>query len=295
METSDITLIRVLTECGSISSAVDVLCLSQPTISRKLARLESRIGTRLFDRSSTGLTPTPIAKHIVSSSTTIENQLKRIDRYVEQLIHYDTGAVRLGVGPIIEQVLLPQVLPEFVAQTGAVQLSILTENADRLIHYLYESKLDVIAGPFDRTAYPDLTAYPLITDDLIAVARAGHPLFRRKGGSHDDIFDYPLASPAPQGLIQSSARFTGHSKQVLCENYPLLLSLTLNSDAILRGPRVLFIEELDSGGLKLVESESTLLWRSVCLVKPESADTPLVKLMIHLLQDACRAYPSPKT
>lgn len=52
---------------------------------------------------------------------------------------YETGAVRLGVGPIIEQVLLPRVLPEFVAQTGAVQLSILTEHADRLIQYLFQS------------------------------------------------------------------------------------------------------------------------------------------------------------
>ena len=41
--------------------------------------------------------------------------------------------LRIGVGPIIEQVLLPQTLVELRKQTGNVRFSVLTEHADVLM------------------------------------------------------------------------------------------------------------------------------------------------------------------
>jgi len=44
-------------EAGSIQKAAGTLHVSQPTLSRRLQRLEDILGTALFERSPTGLVP----------------------------------------------------------------------------------------------------------------------------------------------------------------------------------------------------------------------------------------------
>ena len=288
LDTSDITLIRTVATLGSITRASEALFMSQPTLSKKLARLESRLNARLFHRSPTGLIPTEVADFIVGSAPPIEAQLKRIERHVEQLTQLETGEVRLGVGPIVEQVLLPDVLTRFVEATGNVQLSVLTDHADTLLAQLRAAELDVIAGPVRAGDSPDLTGFPLIRDALVTVARAGHPLF--EAGTSLGVDDFPLAAPLPQGALGDSAARAGAAKQIISDNYPLLKRLTLASDCVTRGPWSLFREELESGALREVKSRK-VVWQSACLVRPESAETPLVKRLVELLVDGSRHYP----
>ena len=154
METADIKLIRTIAEQGSLTRAAESLHLSQPTLSKKLARLESQLNSRLFYRSPTGVVATEIARYIVASSHSIQAQIMRIERHVEQLSELATGEIRLGVGPIIEQVLLPELALRFVELTGNVRLSIFTDHAEKLLARLHSADLDVIAGPFRASEHP---------------------------------------------------------------------------------------------------------------------------------------------
>lgn len=289
METADITLIRTIAEQGSLTRAAEVLHRSQPTLSKRLARLETQLRTQLFFRSPTGLVPTDVANYIVESSQPIQDQLRRIERHVEQLTDLESGEVRLGIGPIIEQVLLPGVLAKFVAATGNVHLSVHTDHADRLLAGLHAADLDVIAGPFRAAEHENLVGFPLIRDNLVTVVRAGHPALA--SGRAQDIGAYPQASPGPQGSGAGGAasRWTAR-KQIASENYPLLKHLTLNSDCVCQGPWYLFREELATGALVELESERPVRWESACLVRPESVETPLVKLLVALLVAESRTY-----
>ena len=113
MDTTDIHLVRTVSAVGSITRAAQALHMSQPTLSRKLARLESRLNAQLFHRSPTGLVPTAIAEYVIRTAQPIESQLRRIERHVEQLTQLDAGTVRLGVGPIIEEITEDQGGPQF--------------------------------------------------------------------------------------------------------------------------------------------------------------------------------------
>ena len=216
MDTADIHLIRTLAEAGSLSRASESLHQSQPTLSRKLARLESRLKTRLFHRSPTGLVPTGVARYIIEAAAPLDTALRKIERHVQQLTQLESGEVRLGVGPIIEQVLLPEVLGRFVAETGQVRIDTITDHADTLVELLRSGRLDVIAGPFRVADYPDLVGHPLIRDSLVTVARAGHPLFAPNNRSTPQ--DYPLAAPLPQGSL-SGAQADERAYQA-CRRHP---------------------------------------------------------------------------
>lgn len=289
METADIKLIRTIAEQGSLTRAAESLHVSQPTLSKKLARLESQLKTRLFYRSPTGVVATEIARYIVESSHSIQAQIMRIERHVEQLSELATGEIRLGVGPIIEQVLLPELVLRFVELTGNVRLSIFTDHAEKLLTRLHSADLDVIAGPFRASEHPDLAGFPLIEDSFTTVARSGHPIFSDKNKA--DITSFATASPVPEGAVTGEAVAQPASpKEIVCDNYPLLKHLTLNSDCLCRAPLYVFREELESGTLREVKSHSPLIWESACLARPESVETPLVKLILSLFAEGSQRY-----
>ncbi len=287
MDTADITLIRTITEQGSLTQAAEQLHVSQPTLSKKLARIEMQLKTKLFYRSPTGVVATEIAQYIVESAEPIQAQIKRIERHVEQLTQHESGGVRLGVGPIIEQVLMPDVLAKFVAATGNVQLSIITDRADTLLRRLSDADLDVIAGPFSATDHATLMGFPLIQDELVTVARAAHPIFTAR--QPPDIDTFPFASPEPQGTVSSGITRQGR-KLIASENFPMLKNLTLQSDCICLGPWYVFCDEIKSGALREVTTQHPITWESACLVRPESIETPLVKLLVNLLVDVSKTY-----
>lgn len=289
METTDIKLIRTITEQGSLTRAAELLHISQPTLSKKLVRVESQLKTRLFHRSPTGVIPTEIARYIVASSDSIQAQIMRIERHVQQLSELAIGEIRLGVGPIIEQVLLPELALRFVELTGNVRISIFTDHAEKLLAGLHSADLDVIAGPFRASEHPDLAGFPLIKDSFATVARAGHPVFSET--QQADIRSFPSASPVPEGAVTGGAvAYPDSAKQIVCDNYALLKHLTLNSDCLCRAPLYVFREELARGALREVKTQHQLTWESACLVRPETVETPLVKLVVDLLVQGSQRY-----
>lgn len=278
---SDLHMVETICTTGSITRAADQLHVSQPTLSKRLARLEQQLQTRLFHRSPSGLKPTLIASYLIESSAQIKASIASVERHVERMLSHDKGVLSVGVGPMIEQVLLPSVLIDFAQQTGRVRLSVVTDRADVLLNQLREGKLDVIAGPYDPDdplfAADGISTVGLINEKTINVARRSHPIFEEDVG---DFMSYPYASPPRQGVLVSETNVPPDRPRVTADNYTLLKMLVLETDYICGGPREIFRAELEAGTLREIEGSPSLQWRSACLFKAEALETPLVNLFV---------------
>ena len=289
MDVKDIELIRAVHEEASISKASVRLNLSQPTVSKKLARLEQVLGATLFQRYPKGLVATETAKYIITKSAALRSQIAEIERHVELMNQLDSGLLRLGVGPIIEQLMLPKVLESFTQSTGGVQLSIVTENDDTLLAMLDASELDVVVGPFrvDEHISDRMMAIPMIEDTIIAVVRQGHPILQGKPGEEADLLGYDWVSPKSQGTARVESDHPILKKmKVLSDNYNVLKNLTLHSDVICAGPSAIFREELQQGVLARLDFPPYVNWQSALLVRPETYATPLGKHLVSLFVSA---------
>ena len=85
MDVADLKMVVAICEEGSLTRAADILFVSQPTLSKRLARLEQRLNATLFHRDTTGLKPTAIADFLVASARPLEDRLAAIERQVEPL------------------------------------------------------------------------------------------------------------------------------------------------------------------------------------------------------------------
>ena len=288
IDLSDFRMVETICSTGSLTKPADALLVSQPTLSKRLARLEDQLGAKLFHRAPSGLTPTLIANYLVDSANPVKARVASIERQVERILDHDKGDVRIGVGPIIEQVLLPDVLIEMTNKTGNVRCSVLTERASVLIEQLKAGALDVIAGPFgahgEDLEEEGITAIDLIKETTVNVARADHPIFVN---NKPNFLEYAYAAPPLQGTMESPVPSGLERRRLSSDNYTLLKKVTLETDYICGGPKEIFRAELESGTMRIVPNTPSIEWQSACLFRAEALETPLVKMFVDVLLE-CR-------
>lgn len=288
MDVSDIELIRTIIRVGSLSEASRQLHQSQPTLSRRLLRLEDSLKAKLFHRSARGLTPTDIATYIDESAAPLDRHLKEIKRHVELATNLETGNVSIGVGPINEQILIPDVLTRFVQMTGDIQVTVVTEDDKTLLSMFEDSELDIVIGPFHVEPWQakGIVTKPLIGDPIIAVARYDHPIFQHDTIDQDILHRYPWAIPKTEGSIQRQREgIVLPTPKVVADNYDLLRRISIRLDTLCGGPRAIFKNDIENRILREVDADLGIFWQSTLLVRPESLATPLVNQLVTLCED----------
>src|ERR1700761_8589553 len=76
----DFRIFLAVVQTGSVNRAATHLGLSQPTASRRLSRLEERLGVRLFDRDRTGPRLTHHGRRILNDVSAAGYSLTRASR-----------------------------------------------------------------------------------------------------------------------------------------------------------------------------------------------------------------------
>ena len=287
MDLSDIQLIKTIAEVGSISGASQALHLSQPTVSKRLSRLEQTLGMQLFHRLSRGMAPTSTAEYILSQEPDLNNHMQAIERQIQRMADLEAGHLKLGVGPIIEQVLLPEVLLGFLTLAGDAQITVVTEDDKNLIEQLALSELDVIVGPFEAsdTGIDELIELNMLSEPMIAVTRPEHPLVGHNEISIESAVGYQWAAPRPTANTNDASALTILPRvKLFSDNYPLLIRAALTADLICVGPRSVFATELANGVLQPLPLDLGVHWRSTLLTRPEAHLTPLVNHIATLFQ-----------
>ena len=92
LDITDLRMVETITQTGSLTRAAEDLHVSQPTLSKRLSRLESQLGAKLFHRAPHGLAPTQIAHYLVEQSQPLKANITSIERQVERIVNHDQGA-----------------------------------------------------------------------------------------------------------------------------------------------------------------------------------------------------------
>ncbi|MEJ8473999.1 LysR family transcriptional regulator [Roseibium algae] len=143
----DLKFVLAVATYGSLSAAARGLSVNHSTVSRRLAGLEARIGTRLFERLPDGLSPTPAGTEAVESARRIEAELHALDtRITAQDAELD-GPLRVTAAQLIFQAGLADIMARFKERHPRIELSM---NAANEILSLTRREADVAIRVTDR-------------------------------------------------------------------------------------------------------------------------------------------------
>ena len=128
----DWSLIRsflAVLEQGSLLAAARQLSLSQPTLGRHMAELESQLGITLFDRTGRGLVPTEAAQRLADAARVMQGGADQLARTVAGGDRGTSGTVRITASQPVSCYLLPPLLAQMRRSLPDVQVELLASNS----------------------------------------------------------------------------------------------------------------------------------------------------------------------
>ncbi len=200
MNERDLRYFAAVIETGGIGSAAARLGVTQPAVTKCIDRLEEALRTPLLMRKGRHVETTPAGRVFHQRARSI---LQRIDDARRELSDHATGVsghVRLGASATVTETLLPNVIERMMREAPGITIDLVTGMNDVLRNALREDRLDMLVSPTGPGG-DEFQSEPLIFDDVVVVARAGHPLAGRQA-SMEAMLDYDWILPSSSVVLR---------------------------------------------------------------------------------------------
>ncbi|TAL56517.1 LysR family transcriptional regulator [Pandoraea sp.] len=181
-------------ELGNISHAAEALHLSQPAVSGQLRLLQEEFGEPLYRRDGRGIRLTATGQQLAAYAGKLRQDYRQILAYRNALRGLETGTLRLGASTTPASYLLPYLIAEFHQRYPAVSIDVIDGNTTEIVELLPTLDIGFIEGPIPPSLGPDIAIRPWHEDEVVAIARADHPLARQypDGAALKQLAAYPL-------------------------------------------------------------------------------------------------------
>lgn len=177
-----------LADTGSATLAARALDISQPTVSYHVNKLETALGTSLFQRTPGGLVPTSEGELLVNRAREILIHLDRLERDVRSAATERPETLRVSSACFTNYHWLPEVLELFRVRHGEVGVELDVDPSRRPFEDLDRGVLDLafttVPPPGD-----DFILHELFEDEIVAVVHPAHPLADRSHLEPEDFAD----------------------------------------------------------------------------------------------------------
>ncbi len=205
MELRQLEVFLAVAEELHFGHAADLVGLSQPALTQAVARLERRLGARLFERTSRAVSLTPAGSALVDRARCLLADAASAETLVHRTAAGELGTVRLGVVGTALLEVFPQLVREVrrrhpglvlepVEQVGAAQVADL--RAGRLDLGIVHAAAPATAG---AGQWPDgLAGVPLRAERLSVAVPADHRLAHRTAILLTELRGDPLVAVRPE-------------------------------------------------------------------------------------------------
>ena len=211
---TDLIRFLAVAEAGRIAATAERLAITQPTLTRDIARLERRIGGRLFERLPTGVRLTALGATAAERARRILRELEDAETAIDAAHAGRTGVFRISAtAPWAETVLGPAAA-RFHEEFPAIELRLETTTRAEGLRRLADGQSDLHCGGIDpdeplpaflrRERFIELTAgivawhhHPLLAGRVTRARLSRYPWID---------FDWPASAPrgAPRGARRAS-------------------------------------------------------------------------------------------
>lgn len=126
----------------SFAKAAESCNITQPTLSKMIAKLEDEFDVRIFDRSNKHVVTTAIGKKIVKQAIRAVSESERIKEIIYETKNMLTGELRLSIEPSIAPYILPRFIKRYGAVNPDVSLTIEELRPDNMFESLANGNID---------------------------------------------------------------------------------------------------------------------------------------------------------
>ena len=135
----DLILFAKLVEMKSFTAVAEKLQLSRSLVSKRISRLEERLGVQLLNRTTRRLELTEAGRTYYQYCLQIENTLQEAESAVSEIRAHPKGTLNINAPVTFGQLVLPNIIAQFLEKYPDVKINL----------GLSDSFIDVIGGGYD--------------------------------------------------------------------------------------------------------------------------------------------------
>ncbi|MCD8144080.1 MAG: LysR family transcriptional regulator [Oscillospiraceae bacterium] len=207
MELTQLRYFQAVARTGNITKAARLLYITQPNLSKSIARLEAELGVPLFDHRKGKVLLNDYGRMFLSSVDIVFSELEAGTRTVQRM--YEANQHILSLASNVPNY-LPDILPAFSSANPDIGIRQRDESTQQMVEHLLDHSIslaisnEVLKDPSIQFTQLSQTRY------MVAVGQ-GHPLAQQE--------EVSLADLAGETLICDSGRLCSESLICLCQEH----------------------------------------------------------------------------
>lgn len=278
-----------------MTRAAAQLHLTQPAVSAQIARLEDKLGQKLFDRTASGMSLTAAGKLFRGYVQAALAQLEDGQNALDQLRGLQRGSLSVGGGATATTYLLPQLLGQFYARYPTIRIFVREQPSQSVVENVLEGQLDlgVVTLPLNlSTSGPQsaarLTVQAWMRDEMRLIVPPGHPLAAKAHFHWRELSGQPLvlfeAGSAVRGLLDHAMNQAGIDADIVME----LRSIESIKQMVAQGIGSAFVSQFALGdpaqGLRC--SQRPIIRELAVIYRNDRAQSPAARAFLEMMRCA---------
>jgi DNA-binding transcriptional LysR family regulator len=254
---------------GNFARAAESLQLTQPTLTRSIAALESLLGVTLFDRTPKGATPTAFGRVLLERGDTVLRREADLRREIALLAGLEQGSLAIAAGPYMGETSVARAIARVSAMHPCLRIRCASADPAEVLRDVLAERCDIgvaAASGLDRDDRLVVEMLPSVR--LYFACRPGHPLTREAAPSIARVLEFPLVTTllranhallaatqggttAPQGLDRG--QFLPH---IQVNTIAMARLIARESDAVVPGTAAILAEDVAAGRLVRLSTDA---------------------------------------
>jgi len=170
-EIRDLEAFVAVADTGSFTSAAQTLLLTQPTVSARIASLESSLDAKLLDRGPGGVKPTPVGAMVLEHARRLLRDRQEIADAVHHFLGRPGGTLDMGASSIPGTYLLPPLIADLRRAHPGIRVRLDVSDTDETVDRMRSGRYELaIVGR--EVKEEGLTARRIWKDEVLFVSTA---------------------------------------------------------------------------------------------------------------------------
>jgi DNA-binding transcriptional LysR family regulator len=197
LDLGDLRAFVAVAERGSFHAAASDIHLSQPALSRRIAKLEGALGVRLLERTTRKVELTTVGRDFARKARDLLNGLDQSLLGISEIAERMSGEVTIACVPSAVRYLLPKVLQQYHEKYPRILLRIADEGAGDVLSSVARGDADFGVN-YIGAHEPNIEFEPVLKEAFVVACRKDHELAKRRKVTWAELgkYDYMTVAKA---------------------------------------------------------------------------------------------------
>lgn len=217
---SDLEAFVAVADLASFRRAAEAVHLSQPALSRRVAKLEEALGVLLFERTTRSVSLTAVGREFSRKARALLGDLEQALLGMDEIAATRAGEVTVACVPSAAYYYLPGFIKRYRERFPRIRVRVVDEAANAVLTAVIRGEAD-FGIDFIGAQEPELDFEAILEEPFVAACRRDHPLAKKRKVTWAELgrYDYMTVSRSSGNrlLVDNALARTADRPRWSCE------------------------------------------------------------------------------